>query len=176
MPLITDHPRAPAAGHYCTDNQGVTHRAKTIPLLEKAIALYRTNNALPAGNPLAEIESFYAIHFPWLISKSGDAPKPPKEEFLRDWINRMWRNPPKQSQWVETETAKARLQVCALCPFNTPAGILSDVNLRRLIILGAGRIAAASSCCSRHRWDCGLAVWVEDPATAEEAVPGCWKP
>jgi hypothetical protein len=176
VPLIIDHPHAPPSGHYCVDSTGVTFRAKDIPTLGKAITLYRTNNALPAGNPLAEIETFYAVHFPWLISKTGDAPVPPKEDFIQSWINRLWRNPPKQTQWAESETAKARLQVCSLCPFNMPRGIVADVNLRRLIILGAGRIAATSSCCSLHRWDCGLAVWIEDPESAAEApAPGCWK-
>lgn len=174
MPLIIEHPHVPASGHYLVDHSGITFRAKNIPALSSAITLYRLNNALPSGNPLAEIEVFYAVHFPWLVSKVGAAPEPPKEEFLREWINRLWRNPPKH--WQETEKAKERLQTCGLCPFSTPAGIMSDVYRRRLIILGSDKIIEGAPWCSAHRWACGLAVWIDAPETPAGAVPGCWAP
>jgi hypothetical protein len=170
--LILDHPRVPPTGHYIIDASNITFRAKDIPALERVIALYRSNNALPAGNPLAEIEAFYAVHFPWLISNVGAAPEPPKEEFLREWINRLWKNPPKH--WQESEKAKERLQICGLCPFNMPGGIISDVYRRRLIILGAGKITEGAGWCSAHRWANGLAAWIESPETPAGDVPGCW--
>ena len=174
VPIITDHPRVPPAGHNFTDASGVSFRAKSAPELIKAVELYRSNNALHIGNPAQEIEAFYAIHFPWLISKVGDSPEPPKEEFLRDWINRLWRKPPQKEQWAESEKARERLQVCGRCPFNTPGGIISDVYLRRLIILGAGKISGAGSRCVAHKWDCGLAARIEAPETTGDPVPGCW--
>lgn len=175
MPLITDHPRVPPTGHYFVDSSETTYRAKSIPLLIKAVEKFRLNNSLPAGNPAKEVEDFYAIHFGWLISKEGEMPKDKEEDPMRTWLNRTWRTPPKAHDWAETLKAKERLQVCGRCRFNDASGILSQVNLRRLIILGAGRIAMAASCCKIHGWECGLAVWIERPISLTgEQVPGCW--
>lgn len=177
MPLLHDHPRQPLGGHHFIEGDGLTIRAKTIHALIAAVRLYRENNARAAGNPALEVERFYAERFPWLVEKCERGEEAPaatpveKEEMLRPWINRIWRNPPKQ--WQETVKANERLAICAKCPHRIESGNVSEVYLRRLIILGAGRFDTKALSCSMHRWSCGLAAWMVDPEVAE-AVPGCW--
>lgn len=178
MPLLVNHPQKPPSGHHFQDPSGQILKAESIPALIKAVESYRANNTLPAGDPAAEIERFYAEKFPWLISKVSDgigahATLHPttKSEPLRPWINRMWRNPPKH--WQEAEVAKARLAICEKCPHYCDLGFLGPEYSRRLLILAAGRMAASALHCSAHAWACGLAVWLEDPEVLED-VAGCW--
>lgn len=177
MPIATDHPRQPLGGHHFVEIDGQIIRAKTVPLLLAAVKQYRDNNARPAGNPAVELEQFYAAKFPWLVSpynkgESTPAPEPPSnDDLIRDWVNRMWRNPPKV--WVEAETARKRLAICAQCPNRTESGKSAEVNLRRLTILGAGRFDNNSLNCSSHRWSCGLAAWMENPE-ASNSLESCW--
>lgn len=179
MPLLFNHPRQPPAGHHFTDPTGHIVRAKSLSALIVAVKEYRDNNALPAGNPEAEIEVFYAREYPWLVAKaekgevSPATPPIPKEERLRPWINRIWRDPPKH--WQETEKAKARLEICKSCPYYTDFGALDPVYARRLLILAAGHSDFKALHCSINDWPCGLAVWMDTPADAKSAkVEGCW--
>ena len=159
------------------DQTGQTIRAKSIAALLKAIADYRSNNALPAGNPVVEVERFYRSKFPWLVAdyRDGETVKPtdplPDEDFRRPWINQLWRDPPKK--WQETEKARARIEICNQCRFKLNASNLPLSYSRRLLILGAGRISEVGIACSVNAWDCGLAAWMESPVPRKEVV-GCW--
>ena len=152
-------------------------RAKSVPVLIKAIETYRANNAMAPGNPAAEVEQFYAATFPWMVSKflpgeTKEAPLPPsKHEPLAWWVNRLWKNPPKH--WQESEKARARLAVCKQCPHYLALGTVADVYRRRLILLGGGRNDSTTLHCEEHLWDCGLAVWIAEPEVVKD-VPGCW--
>lgn len=177
MPLIFDHARQPPAGHHYTDQSGHVIRSKTLALLLVAIKSFRDNNALPAGNPEAEVEQFYSTEYPWLVEKANKGestfakPPEPKEERLRPWINRLWRNPPQK--WKETQKAKERLEICKTCPHYVSLGNLGPVYSRRLLILAAGHKDFNALHCSINDWACGLAVWLESPAPATR-VEGCW--
>lgn len=179
MPLLFDHPRQPPAGHHFPDPSGHTIRAKSVPGLIDAIKSYRNNNARAAGNPEAEVEAFYAVEYPWLVVKaekgecSPAEPIMPKEERLRPWINRIWRDPPKR--WQEAEKAKARLEICKTCPYYSDLGPVEPAYARRLLILAAGHSDFKALHCSINDWPCGLAVWMDLPANAKSAnVEGCW--
>jgi hypothetical protein len=171
MPLIQDHPRVPPGGHRFPDSSGFTIRAKSIPELLGTIALYRTQNALPPGDPAREVEQFYAMEFPWLISNVGTTPMVAADPVNR-WLLRQWRNPPKEKEFAESENTSTRMAICRNCEHYVPEHPFTKDDNRRLIILGAGKLKTMGAC-RVHHWACGLAVLIEKPGAATP-VENCW--
>lgn len=171
MPLILDHPRQPSGGHRYPDWSGFTIKAKSIPELLTAIASYRTQNALPPGDPAREVEQFYAMEFPWLISSVGQTPAAIVDPVNR-WILRQWRNPPKEKEFAESVNTATRMAVCQNCEHYVPEHPFSADDNRRLIILGAGKLKTMGAC-RVHHWACGLAVFIEKPDVTVP-IEGCW--
>jgi hypothetical protein len=169
MPLIYDHPRQPPEGHYFVDPSGHTIRSESIESLISEVVSYRTRNGLTAGNPAKEVEQFYAVKFPWLITNIGTTPVS-KEDPITKWINRMWRTPIKD--WSEAEIVEARVERCESCEYYVADHAFGVESTRRLIILGAGRLRSMGVC-KAHLWACGLAVLphkLDSPVKAG----GCW--
>lgn len=169
MPLIYDHPRQPPGGPYFVDPSGHTIRNESLEGLIKEIARYRTINGLPAGNPEKEVEQFYAVKFPWLITNVGTTPVATEDPVAR-WLNRAWRSPIKD--WAEAETVEARASTCEACKHYAPMHRFDSDSMRRLMVLGAGRLRPMGAC-KAHLWACGLAIL---PYKQEAAlhVDGCW--
>lgn len=169
MPLIVDHPRQPPGGHYFVDPSGVTIRSDTLNGLLDELSSYRARNGLTAGNAAKEVEQFYAVKFPWLITNVGTTPVVIEDPVAR-WIARAWRAPVKD--WAEAEIVEARVRSCESCQHYAPLHPFDRDATRRLEILGAGRLRSMGACKVQH-WACGLAVLPHDvePVTP---VPECW--
>lgn len=169
MPLVLSHPRQPPGGHTFADPSGQTVKADSVAGLLSAIATYRQNNALPAGNPAAEVEAIYRVKYPWLVSKIGQTETLPPSP-VATWLNHAWRTP--QAKFVETIPAERRIATCLACPHYQPDHAFTTDQKRRLAILGRGKFAH-SGACAEHHWAVGLAIWLESP-DPRKAVPGCW--
>jgi len=167
--LILDHPREPPEGHYYPDPSAYTVRAKSLRELLNAISSYRTQNALPAGNVTQEVEDFYRVQFPWLVSKVGVNPVV-REDPIARWLNRIWRAPIKD--WAESEKVEGRMATCLACPHYAPDHPFDRDSKRRLYILGGGRFSETGAC-KVHHWAVGLAMLDEKPEVSV-AVEGCW--
>lgn len=134
-----------------------------------AITNYRSQNGLAAGNPSSEVEAYYAIHHPWMISKVGSVPTVIEDPVAR-WLNRAWRSPIKD--WAESEMVNARMATCLTCEHYAADHQFDGEATRRLIILGAGKLKE-SGACKVHHWACGLAVLERNPRAAIYAAR-CW--
>jgi hypothetical protein len=170
MPLIHDHPQQPPGGHTFNDPSGVTIRADLLADLLTKIASYRAANGLPAGNPAAEVEADYKARHPWLVTKVGVTP-PTQEDPIARWLNRQWRAPVKERDFVESTVTSARLATCAQCPFYVPHSLPPEPT-RRMRILGYGRLTDEGAC-GAHHWIVGLAALQANPDT-DYAPEGCW--
>lgn len=168
--LIYDHASQPYGGHHFRDPSGLILRAKTLKALLVAIADYRRTNGMAPGSPEKEVETFYSTEFPHLVSKLDPASEVAEDPIAR-WLNRIWRNPPKEREFVESEVELARLRTCTTCQHYTTDHLLSVDARRRLIILGAGRVHNEGACKVQH-WACGLAALVATPEA--KPVEGCW--
>lgn len=169
MPLIFDHSRQPPGGHYFPDPSGYTVRAKTLHDLIGSITSYRINNGFPRGNPALEVEEFYAVEFPWLITKVGDRPESNIDPITK-WINRTYREA--GHKFAESETTKARSAICEACPYYEPHHSFGIEDNRRLIITGGGRLKQMGAC-KVHHIAVGLAV-VLDKVEVPLKVDDCW--
>lgn len=167
--LLLDHARPIPGGPSFLDPSGYLVRAKSISELLAAIASYRKNNGLPAGNPAREVETRFAVDYPWLISNTGTTPEVIQDPVAR-WLNRAWKSPIKD--WAESETVIARLNTCLACEHYAPDHPFDGDSKRRLIILGAGRLKEAGAC-KVHHWACGLAILDRTPGVVT-GVEGCW--
>lgn len=168
--LIHDHASQPYGGHSYPDPSGVTLTDKTIPGLLAKIRLYRANNGLAAGSPEADLEAHYRVVHPHLVSVVGATPTATEDPVAR-WLNRIWRTPPKEKEFVETLPYNDRLATCAECPHYEAIHPYSTDDKRRLIILAAGRISD-HGICKIHHWPVGLAALIAQHDT--EDVDGCW--
>lgn len=149
----------------------MTIKADSLAKLLTAVATFRATNGLPVGQPAQEVEAYYAIHHPWLITKVGTAPVAHEDPVAR-WVNRQWRTPPKERDFAESETVRSRLETCATCEYYATAHKFDADTLRRLTVLGVGRITDFSACKAQH-WAVGLAALIQTPETQVE-VEQCW--
>lgn len=170
MPLIHNHPQQPPGGYPFTDPSGVSFVSDSIKALLSQVTTYRAANGLPAGNPEKEVETAYRTQFPWLVSKVGSIPDA-KEDPVERWINRQWKSPTREREFVGAEIERVRLEGCAACPYYSPSHVYSQETGRRLTILGAGRIVDRSACMVNH-WAVGYAALMPKPEG--QAVEGCW--
>jgi hypothetical protein len=170
VPLVHNHPQQPPGGYPFTDPSGVPFTADSIKALLAKITSYRTANGLPAGNPEKEVEADYQVRYPWLVSKVGVI-EDTKEDPVARWINRQWKSPTRERDFVESETERVRLETCAACPYYATAHVYSPETSRRLTILGVGRIHDRSACMVNH-WAVGYAALMPNPEG--QVVEGCW--
>lgn len=171
MPLLYDHPQSPPNGYTFTDPSGVPLKRDTLRLLLAAIAEFRTTNGLPPGNPAAEVEADYRVRFPWLVTKVGTVPEVTEDPVSR-WVNRLWRLPPKEKDFAESETVRVRLETCVACPHYAPEHSYDAGTARRLTILSVARMQDFSAC-RAHAWAVGLAALIDHPET-QVSVDDCW--
>lgn len=171
MPLIFDHPQSPPQGYDFIDPSGVRLAAGNLRKLLVAISEFRSVNGMPAGNPEREVESDYAIRHPWLITKTGVTLETAEDPVSR-WISRLWRMPPKEKDFAESETTRIRLERCPACPHYAPEHSYDATSARRLTILSHARMTDFSAC-KAHHWAIGLAALLERPETQVDAE-GCW--
>lgn len=156
MPLIHDHPQVPPEGHYFPDQTGVTIRGDSVRDLVAKVTDYRATNGLPMGSPSAEIETFYAGQFPWLISKVGAAPAADIDPFA-EWLRREWKEPIKE--WSMDYEIDQRQKKCAECPhFSTLPDTVTMEQRRRLLILMGGKSQDVSPYCA-HFFASLAVVW-----------------
>lgn len=163
MPIIRDHPQQPPGGHNFQDPSGVLLREKDVDALIVAIADYRAQNALPAGDPEAELEASYKVRFPWLISKVGEtASNAPS--MIEAWLNRTWREAPREL--LERRQAEAKHAKCQTCPHYEPVIAPTPDKLYRLNLLARGQKLATDGC-HLNGWVPGVAAWLPcEPRTA----------
>ena len=64
----------------------------------------------------AEVEADYKVRYPWLVSKVGETPVA-KEDPVATWLNRAWRSPVKEREFIESVPLGERLSTCANCQF-----------------------------------------------------------
>lgn len=171
MPLVFDHAQTPPAGYSFPDPSGFTLKAESLRGLLTRVADYRRTNGFSPGNPASEIEAYYLIHHPWLVTKVGKNPAIIQDPVER-WINRMWLNPPKEREFAESETIRSRLETCTTCPNYVESHPFSIETRRRLEVLGVGRISSMSTC-KVHHWAVGLAVFINTPEVTV-VVEECW--
>lgn len=171
MPLIFDHPAGVPGGYVFKDPSGVLLRGDSLRALIVRIAEYRLTNGLPPGNPTAELESIYRVEHPHLVTKVGVNPVALEDPVSR-WINRLWRMPPKEKDFAESETTRIRLEHCPSCPHYAPEHSYDATSARRLTILSHARMTDFSAC-KAHHWAIGLAALLERPETQVDAE-GCW--
>lgn len=176
MPILKLHPRQPEGGHTFLDH-GVTLRSETVDALIQKIAAYRRVNGLPSGNPEREVELDYTVRYPWLVvdhpRKVQEVCKPtePENTGLSQWINRMWKQAPKN--WVEKEQMDGRAEKCLSCPHHSPMPLISGEDRRRVYLMGRGQIDTRLGHCILHDWACGLAAWMWQPEVLVNSSV-CW--
>lgn len=170
MPLIFDHAQSPPPGHYYPDPSGWTIRSPSLRQLLMDIREYRRVNGMMAGNPYTDVENFYKVEFPWLVTPVGTSPLAQIDPLYR-WMNRTWMK--KHRPMMETEPIAARLATCLACPHYDPTIQFDEDTMRRMIILGAGKLRIAGIC-RAHHWPCGLAVLMSDPEPISSDISGCW--
>jgi len=169
MPLVFQHARQPPDGHSFADKSGYVVKSTTLNGLLSAIASYRSNNGIYAGNPAVEVEKEYATKYPWLVTKIGEETKTYIDP-VAQWVQRLWRDPP--SDFVYLDESHARAAICLNCPhYAADHKFSQDIN-RRLIILGAGELKKMGAC-KAHHLACGLAALMRNP-TADLAIDRCW--
>lgn len=171
MPLILDHAQQPPGGHSFKDASGVLLRDDTLPGLLSKLTRFRQLNGLPAGNPAAEVEADYKVRYPWLVSKVGETPVA-KEDPVATWLNRAWRSPVKEREFIESVPLGERLSTCAKCQFYESSWPYTAETRRRMTILGFGRVTD-EGVCAVHHWPVGLAALYPKPTT-DYRPEGCW--
>lgn len=171
VPLVFDHPSGIPGGFRFRDHSGVTLTADTLRGLVKRIAEFRLTNGLPQGNPTTELEVIFRLSAPHLVTKVGVNP-PVSEDPVARWINRLWRLPPKEKDFAESETVRERLETCAGCPYYVAEHAYDASAARRLTILSHARMTDFSAC-KAHSWAVGLAALIQSPETQVDAE-GCW--
>jgi hypothetical protein len=169
VPLINDHAQLPPSGDFDFTDAGVTLRSKSLKNLLQDIARFRSNNAMPPGNPASEVEAYYCDAYPWLVTKVGEPPAPVEDPVAR-WLNRIWALAPRS--FLDSIPAQMRYEVCLKCEFYQEEHAYDTEATRRLMILGAGR-TTGRGICEVHHWSIPLAVLIEKPDAAMK-VEGCW--
>ncbi len=136
-----------------------------------AIVEFRSTNGFPAGNPEAELEVIYRATNPHLVTKVGVTPVAEEDPVAR-WVARLWRLPPKEKDFAESETTRVRLETCVTCPHYAAEHSYDAGTARRLAILSHGRMTDFAAC-DAHHWALGLAALIQSPETQVDAE-GCW--
>jgi hypothetical protein len=170
VPLLHLHPSQPYGGHTFPDPSGVPIKGKTLQEMLDAIALYRANNGLPSGNPEKEVEAHYRVVHPHLVTPVGST-RDATEDPVARWLARVWRNPPKEKEFIEAEPLRTRLATCAACEHYVADHAFDADARRRLTILGVGHVTDFGAC-RAHHWACGLAALI--PRHSADPVKGCW--
>lgn len=169
--LVFDHASSPPGGYTFLDPSGVRQSGKDLRELIANISAYRATNGLPPGNPHAELEAIYKVEHPHLVTKVGVAPVVHEDPIAR-WVNRLWRLPPKEKDFAESETTRARLETCAACQYYAPIHKFDITTNRRLTILSVARMTDFGAC-KAHHWAPGMAALMQEPETQVDAE-GCW--
>jgi hypothetical protein len=171
VPLIYDHASAPREGYEFRDHSGVKLKADSLRLLEDKIADFRSTNGFPPGNPAAELEVIYRATNPHLVTKVGTTPVVAEDPVAR-WVSRLWRLPPKEKDFAESETVRVRLETCVGCPHYVAEHAYDAGTARRLAILSHARMTDFAAC-EAHKWSVGMASLMQSPDTQVD-VEGCW--
>lgn len=164
------HMSQPQGGWTYIENH-CTFTADSARALADELRRHRLNNGLPPGDPEHDIALAYAKSHPWLIVTRASVPEePPEVADVRAFVHRAWRSahlPAKDA------VRDARWERCAGCPAFVPLDMddHDEETVRRLHILGAGKLRENYGYCQHHRWVAGLACGIAEPAAY--AVPGC---
>ncbi len=143
--------------------------AGSLRILLDSITSYRAQNGQPPGNPEAEVERYYKVKYPWLITNVGTTPVAIEDPVAR-WVNRAWKSPVRD--WAESETVNARLSTCLGCEHYDPDRTFDAEATRRIVIMGAGQLRTAGAC-KVHHWPIGLAILAREQPVSSR-VEGCW--
>lgn len=185
LALNKNQKREPYGGHHFVE-QGITFKGDTFDEVIEKVADFRKNNNYPAGDPVQDVLIFYVKHWPYMVTDDLE----PKEEVpidtkyleWRDWIYKVWQNPPKK--FLTTKEAQDRWKVCETCPFNQKkdwAKSDESTELKRRQYLLTRGIAYPSflGFCSLHRADLGVIVFTDQPVSLSSKKDGghyekCW--
>lgn len=169
MPVLRQHPQQPPGGHSFPDPSGVLIKADSVDALLLRIAEYRAVNGFHAGNPEAELESYYSMTYPWLITKVGEVSHKADDRAIK-WLNRIWKEAPRRLN--EKTEYDARIKECQSCEHYTQRAYVPD-DLRRLLTISADRSTDRSEC-GLHGWIVGLAASLPLPEPKPEINFDCW--
>lgn len=187
MPLIYNHPQLPPNGQYeFADASGVTLRDSDLASLVLKVQQYRTSNGLPQGNVEAELEAICGLKYPWVVSrvqrgsqKPVKATETPAMAHYWSWLNKLWGSPIKDSELATEETEANRVEICRKCKYavSNSLKVVSAANsievVRRLMVLGRGKLDLNAPSCSLNDWHCGLAAKLREPKGKPSDVE-CW--
>ena len=166
--------------HHFTIKDGPTLTAETADEVIAKIAQYRINNGIPQGNPRAELTEFYAKEYPFAVENGEPEDDAEHDAFFEEviaWINRQWKNPPKQL--LPIEDTHRRQECCQDCPLRVkgvsdhgPAEIEAR---RRLFLLAKGApLEDDLGACTFHKWDNRLALLIPLPEIIQQSPKYCW--
>jgi hypothetical protein len=167
-------------GHNYPIPGGPTVKGETVEELVDKISDYRVRNGLPVGNPMDEIITYYAEHYPWSVEEGERTHKPPIEgldERVYAWLNAQWRNPPKEL--LHQEDIQKRMDTCQQCRFRClqalAKGPASAEAARRAFLLARGNLGP-DECgfCRYFGWDNRLACLLPELKPEKSAPKGCW--
>lgn len=185
LKINKDQMRLPFGGHHFYED-GLMMKGDTFDEVKEKLTDFRLNNNRPLGNPGQDILLYYAVNFPWVVKEDENEIPEESQSFLdwRAWIQKTWNRPPKKT--IVTKEAEMRWVICMACPHNVPTSngnrkIEVDQLKRKAFILRRGvKIPSDLGFCSLHRFDLGVATFIETPKDHSEQqkdtpnYPSCW--
>lgn len=185
LKLNKDQKRLPLGGHHFYEN-GLMIRGETLSEVDKKLGEFRLNNNRPMGRPDQDILTYYAVNFPWMVKEDTSEVDPEPVEFIgwRDWVQKTWIRPPKKT--LTTKEATYRWDVCKVCPHNVPikpghrTAEFDQLKRKTFMLRRGAKIPSELGYCSLHRFDLGVATFIETPKDHSEIqkdtpnYPSCW--
>lgn len=185
LKINKDQMRLPFGGHHYLED-GLMLKGDTFDEVKIKLSDYRMNNNRPVGNPGQDILKYYAVNFPWMVREDEINVPEETKEFTdwRHWVQRTWVNPPKKL--LTNKEASFRWDVCKTCPFNQPIesgnkpSEFEQITRKTLMLRRGAKIPKELGYCSLHRFDLGVATFIEIPRDHSEKeidapnYPSCW--
>lgn len=172
----------PKGGHYFIERDGAKIVGDSWNGVIARVRAYRKRANYPEGDVTQEVHAQACQRNPILCTDdSGHIAAVQKASIkarVLTWLNQMRGNKP---QFVPTELAQQRANICATCPNNQgiPDGCAScraALAALRSEILGPRPIDGRLNACMGTGEDLPAAVWVESQAVENGALPGhCWR-
>lgn len=172
----------PKGGHYFQERDGAKLVGDSWAGVIARVKAYRKRAGYPEGNVMEEVYAQACQRNPILCTDdSGHVAAVQKASIkarVLTWLNGMRANRP---QFVPTEVAQQRANICASCPLNQgiPDGCASCREALKALrgeILGPRPVDGRLNACMGTGEDLPAAAWMELQAQDNGALPGhCWR-
>lgn len=177
----------PKDGHWFKDRDGVTHRADTWPGVVARVVKYRQRAGYPPGNPAVEVVEQACSRNPVICTDDeGNHQLALRKSSLKSrvlsWMGLARKHKSEgRIEYVDSQTAAARAQICATCHFNTSlqegcASCRQALQALRNEILGRRDTDKRLNACLVLDEDLPTAAHLEREAVDNAELPAnCWR-